>query len=132
MTKELKKEEEWKQLLTDEQYHVMRQHGTERPGSSPLNFEKRSGEYYCVACGTRLFTSDSKFDAGCGWPSFYEAADAESVTEHSDHSLFMERTEIRCANCGSHLGHVFDDGPMPTGLRYCMNGVALRFEPEDA
>ena len=132
MTKELKKEEEWKQLLTDEQYHVMRQHGTERPGSSPLNFENRTGEYYCVACETRLFTSDSKFDAGCGWPSFYESADAEAVTEHSDHSLFMERTEIRCANCGSHLGHVFDDGPMPTGLRYCMNGVALRFEPEDA
>nr|WP_321526074.1 peptide-methionine (R)-S-oxide reductase MsrB [uncultured Cohaesibacter sp.] len=131
MSKDLKKEEEWKQMLTPEQYRVMRQHGTERPGTSPLNLEYRQGEYYCVACGNLLFNSNSKFDAGCGWPSFYETADSEAVSEHSDHTHFMERTEIRCANCGSHLGHVFDDGPMPTGLRYCMNGVALRFEPED-
>nr|WP_321463336.1 peptide-methionine (R)-S-oxide reductase MsrB [uncultured Cohaesibacter sp.] len=131
MTKELKKEEDWKKLLSDEQYRVMRQHGTERPGSSPLNFENRTGKYFCVACGNHLFTSDSKFDAGCGWPSFYQTAAAEAVSEHVDHSYFMKRTEIRCANCGSHLGHVFDDGPMPTGLRYCMNGVALQFEPEE-
>ncbi|WP_319410637.1 peptide-methionine (R)-S-oxide reductase MsrB [uncultured Cohaesibacter sp.] len=131
MTKELKKEEDWKKLLSDEQYRVMRQHGTERPGSSPLNFENRTGKYFCVACGNHLFTSDSKFDAGCGWPSFYQTVASEAVSEHVDHSYFMTRTEIRCANCGSHLGHVFDDGPMPTGLRYCMNGVALQFEPEE-
>ena len=124
-----KTQEEWRKSLTPEQYRVLREHGTERPGSSPLNAEHREGEYLCAGCGQTLFESDAKFDAHCGWPSFHTARDGAVATK-VDNSHFMTRTEVLCANCGGHLGHVFDDGPEPTGQRYCMNGVALSFEPE--
>jgi len=124
-----KSEEEWRKDLNPEQYRVLRQHGTERPGSSPLNAEARKGEYLCAGCGGKLFESDTKFDAHCGWPSFDKAL--EGATETSvDSSHFMTRTEVHCAKCGGHLGHVFPDGPTATGLRYCMNGAALSFAPE--
>ena len=115
--------------LTPEQYQVTREHGTERPFTSSLNAEERDGVFYCVCCGAPLFKADTKFDAGCGWPSFYAPVSEDAVDEHEDNSLFMRRTEIRCSNCDAHLGHVFPDGPQPTGLRYCMNGVALDFKP---
>jgi peptide-methionine (R)-S-oxide reductase len=120
--------EEWRKTLTPEQYRVLREHGTERPGSSPLNAEHREGEYLCAGCGQKLFESDTKFDAHCGWPSFHTAREGAVATK-VDNSHFMARTEVLCANCGGHLGHVFDDGPEPTGQRYCMNGVSLSFEP---
>ena len=120
--------EEWRKTLTPEQYRVLREHGTERPGSSPLNAEHREGEYLCAGCGQKLFESDTKFDAHCGWPSFHTAREGAVATK-VDNSHFMTRTEVLCANCGGHLGHVFDDGPAPTGQRYCMNGVSLSFEP---
>jgi peptide-methionine (R)-S-oxide reductase len=116
--------------LTPEQYHVLREHGTERPGSSPLNGEKRRGTFRCAGCGRPLFSSEAKFESGTGWPSFYEPLEG-AVGTSTDKSFFMTRTEVHCANCGGHLGHVFPDGPPPTGLRYCMNGVALEFEPVD-
>jgi peptide-methionine (R)-S-oxide reductase len=116
--------------LTPEQYHVLREHGTERPGSSPLNGEKRRGTFRCAGCGRPLFSSEAKFESGTGWPSFYEPLEG-AVGTSTDKSFFMIRTEVHCANCGGHLGHVFPDGPPPTGLRYCMNGVALEFEPVD-
>jgi peptide-methionine (R)-S-oxide reductase len=119
-------EEEWRQALTPSQYRVLRDHGTERPFTSALNEEKRSGVYVCAACGHELFASASKFESGTGWPSF-TAPLANGVGTTVDRSYFMVRTEVHCARCGSHLGHVFDDGPKPTGLRYCMNGVALAF-----
>ena len=121
-------EEEWRRTLSPEQFRVLRQHGTERAGSSPLNQEKRQGTFVCAGCGEKLFPSDTKFESGTGWPSFY-APLPESVATTEDRSLFMTRTEVHCSRCGGHLGHVFEDGPKPTGLRYCMNGAAMRFEP---
>jgi peptide-methionine (R)-S-oxide reductase len=114
--------------LTPEQHRVMRQHGTERPGSSPLNNEKREGIYHCAACGLELFDSSTKYESGSGWPSFF-APLAGGVETRIDGSLLMQRVEVHCRQCSGHLGHVFPDGPRPTGQRYCMNGVALRFEP---
>lgn len=127
-----KSDAEWRAQLTPEQYKVTRQHGTERAGTSPLNKEKREGVFHCVCCGAPLFASDAKFESGTGWPSFFQPMDNEAVTEHEDRSFLMRRTEIRCARCDAHLGHVFPDGPRPTGQRYCMNGVALTFEPASA
>lgn len=122
---------EWKAQLSPEAYRVTRKHGTERAFTSPLNAEKRDGMYRCVCCGEPLFSSDGKFDSGTGWPSFFQPANDSQVSEHSDRSFFMRRTEVRCANCEAHLGHVFPDGPKPTGQRYCINGVALNFEPKE-
>jgi peptide-methionine (R)-S-oxide reductase len=124
-----KSDAEWRAQLTPEQYYITRQHGTERPGTSPLNREKRIGQFACVCCGEPLFSSEAKFDSGTGWPSFDRAV-GDAVSEHEDNSLFMRRTEVRCARCEAHLGHVFPDGPRDTtGLRYCINGAALRFKP---
>ena len=128
--KAAKSDAEWKKQLTPEQFHVTREHGTERAFSGPYLDEKRSGTFACVCCGAPLFSSDTKFESGTGWPSFYAAADNSAVSEHDDSSWFMRRTEVRCAACDAHLGHVFPDGPKPTGLRYCMNGCALKFEPK--
>jgi peptide-methionine (R)-S-oxide reductase len=122
---------DWRQRLTANQYMVLRQHGTERAGSSPLNKEKRKGTFTCAGCDLPLFSSDAKFESGTGWPSFYQPL-ANAVETKTDRSFFMTRTEVHCARCLGHLGHVFDDGPPPTGLRYCMNGVALKFVPEAA
>ena len=124
-----KTDDEWRGRLTPEQFQVLRKHGTEPPGSSPLNREKRDGTFKCAGCGQPLFTADSKFESGTGWPSFWRPLD-DAVGTTTDSSLFMTRTEVHCARCGGHLGHVFPDGPAPTGLRYCMNGVALEFEPK--
>ncbi|MGE5243534.1 MAG: peptide-methionine (R)-S-oxide reductase MsrB [Betaproteobacteria bacterium] len=121
-------EHEWRQNLEPEQYYVLRQHGTEPPGSSPLNDEKRAGTFLCAGCGQPLFLSDTKFESGSGWPSFFAPLD-QAVATSTDTSLFTKRIEVHCARCGGHLGHVFPDGPPPTGLRYCMNGAALLFEP---
>lgn len=125
-----KSENEWRAKLSPDQFRVLREHGTERAFSNPLNTEKRDGVYACMACGTPLFSSDSKYDSGSGWPSFFRPISADAVIEHEDGSMFMRRIEIRCATCGGHLGHVFPDGPNPTGQRYCMNGTALDFEPK--
>ena len=122
-----KTDEQWQQTLTPDQYQVMRCHGTEMRGTSPLNKEKRAGMYRCAACGTPLFSSDAKFESGTGWPSF-DAPLEGGVETSVDRSHFMTRTEVHCRNCGGHLGHVFPDGPTPTGERYCMNGIALKFE----
>ena len=122
----------WRAELTPEQYYVLRQHGTERPGSSPLNREKREGNFLCAACAMPLFASGAKFESGTGWPSFDRPASEGAVMEHDDRSLFTLRTEVRCASCGGHLGHVFPDGPRETtSRRYCINGAALKFKPED-
>jgi peptide-methionine (R)-S-oxide reductase len=129
MDKVDRSDEEWRSALNPEQYRVLREEGTERAGTSPLNREKRTGTYLCAGCGQPLFKSDMKFDSGTGWPSFYTALPGALETK-TDRKLFMVRTEYHCARCGGHQGHVFDDGPVPTGLRYCNNGVALRFEPE--
>jgi len=121
-------DEAWREKLTPAQFAVLREHGTERAGTSPLNVEKRDGMYVCAACGNPLFDADTKFDSGTGWPSFF--APKEGAVETSqDRKFFMVRTEVHCAKCGGHLGHVFPDGPQPTGQRYCMNGVALDFKP---
>ena len=122
-----KTDEEWRGKLTPEQFQVLRKHGTEPPGSSPLNGEKRDGTFKCAACGQSLFSSETKFESGTGWPSFWKPIE-EAVAETTDSSLFMTRTEVHCARCQGHLGHVFPDGPGPTGMRYCMNGLALEFE----
>lgn len=127
-----KTEAEWRAELTPEQYKVLREHGTERAGTSPLNKEDAAGMFLCAACGAELFPSETKFDSGTGWPSYYAPVSPDAVSEHVDKSLFSTRTEVRCAKCDGHLGHVFPDGPTPTGLRYCMNGAALKFTPEKA
>ncbi len=126
-----KTDAEWRAELTPEQYRVLRGHGTERAGTSPLDREKRSGMFACAGCGQELFASDTKFDSGTGWPSFF-APISGAVGTSVDRSLFSTRTEVHCSRCGGHLGHVFPDGPAPTGQRYCMNGVSLRFEPAEA
>jgi peptide-methionine (R)-S-oxide reductase len=117
---------EWRHLLTPDQYYVLRQQGTEAPLSSPLDHQFAKGSYDCAGCEQKLFTSDTKFDSGTGWPSFWQPL-AGAVATSDDDSLMMQRTEVHCSRCGGHLGHVFNDGPKPTGLRYCMNGVALKF-----
>src|SRR6476620_7003456 len=124
-----KTEDEWEAELTSEQYRVLRQHGTERPGTSPLNDEKRDGTFSCAACGQPLFDAETKYESCSGWPSFF-AALPDAIGSTEDRSHMMVRTEVHCSRCGGHLGHVFPDGPRPTGLRFCMNGVALRFNPD--
>jgi peptide-methionine (R)-S-oxide reductase len=123
-----KSDEEWRRELAPAAYQVLRRHGTERPHSSPLNAEKRKGTYACAGCALPLFSSDTKFESGTGWPSFYRPL-PNAVGTATDRSLIVARTEVHCARCGGHLGHVFEDGPPPTGLRYCMNGVAMTFMP---
>lgn len=124
-----KTDAEWREILTPEQYHVLRKHGTERAGTSPLDKVYDKGTYTCAGCGLPLFSSDTKFNSGTGWPSFYAPMDS-AVETSIDRTLFMTRTEVHCRRCGGHLGHVFNDGPAPTGQRYCMNGVSLKFMPE--
>jgi peptide-methionine (R)-S-oxide reductase len=131
MTKISKTDAEWREELTPEQYHVTREHGTERAFTGPHQDEHRPGTFTCVCCGNNLFRTAAKFDSGTGWPSFYEPMEGNSVTEHKDRSFFMTRIEIRCHDCDAHLGHVFNDGPQPTGLRYCMNGHAMHFLPDE-
>ncbi len=122
---------QWREKLTEEQYYVLRQHGTERAGSCALNHEKRPGTFVCAGCGQPLFVGKRKFESGTGWPSFNDPIEG-AVGTSTDRSFFMVRTEVHCSNCGGHLGHVFPDGPPPTGLRYCINGVAMDFVPDEA
>jgi len=124
-----KSDDEWKSTLDNDAYRVLRKHGTEPAGASPLNREKREGMYHCAGCGEPLYESDTKYESGSGWPSFYDPREG-AVGTSTDHGMGMARTEVHCAKCGGHLGHVFPDGPKPTGVRYCMNGAALKFEPK--
>jgi peptide-methionine (R)-S-oxide reductase len=124
-----KTDAEWQSQLSPEEYRVLRKHGTERAFSHPSNDDKAPGTYVCSGCGAPLFDANAKFDSGTGWPSFYQPIEPGAVAEHDDSSWLMRRTEVRCATCDGHLGHVFPDGPQPTGLRYCMNGVAMKHKP---
>lgn len=126
-----KDDDQWREKLTPQQYQVCRNKGTEPPYTGEYNNEKRAGQYLCACCETKLFESDCKYDSGSGWPSFYAAADENCVNEEVDNTLGMARTEIMCSQCGSHLGHVFADGPQPTGLRYCVNSLSLKFEERE-
>lgn len=123
-----KTDEEWKKALTPAEFHILRAEGTDRPYASPYNDNHEHGDYYCAACHLKLFSSKTKFESGTGWPSFYQPVNAVNVVEKTDTTLGITRTKVECARCHGHLGHVFDDGPEPTGLRYCMNGTALKFE----
>ena len=131
MAEKIKKsEDDWRAQLTDEQFHVTRQHGTERAFTGEYNDCKDSGTYHCICCGHPLFDADHKFDSGTGWPSFYQPLNSDAVETQTDSSMLMQRTEVHCARCDAHLGHVFPDGPMPTGQRYCMNSVSMKLEPK--
>jgi peptide-methionine (R)-S-oxide reductase len=126
-----KSEEQWRQELTPEQYHVLRQKGTERAFTGEYDHSFDPGVYRCAGCGQELFESDAKYDSGCGWPAFSQPAGDDKIDAHDDHSFGMRRTEVTCSRCGGHLGHVFPDGPRPTGLRYCINSVSLKLEPKE-
>ncbi len=130
--KVVKSDEDWRKRLTPEQYHVTRMHGTERAFSHPYAKDERAGTYRCICCGEPLFASDTKFDSGTGWPSFTAPVSDDALAEHEDNTLFMRRTEVRCSACDAHLGHVFPDGPQPTGQRYCINGLALSLKTAPA
>ena len=126
-----KTDEEWRRELTPEQYRILREKGTERAFTGEYNAEKKQGVYRCAGCGTELFDAQTKYDSGSGWPSFYQPIDAANVEEESDSTLGMRRTEVMCASCGGHLGHVFNDGPRPTGMRYCINSASLKLDPKE-